>query len=102
MPPFREVVEKGLDKCWLEATLTSGQLHLHVTELPPGARPHPAHVHNDIEAFYVLEGSGTIEAESGPVPLEANQVVILDARRQHSIVNSGSGPMRYLVITTKQ
>jgi mannose-6-phosphate isomerase-like protein (cupin superfamily) len=101
MSPFREVKEKGLERCWVEATLTPEQMNLHITELPPGAMPHPPHTHSGVEAFCLLEGSGEIETEAGPISLQANQAVILEASRRHSIVNTGSVPMKYIVITAK-
>ena len=95
------VEKKGLDKCWLEASLDPDRLHLHITEIPAGTRAHPPHTHTGVEAFYVLEGSGVIETESGPISVEANQAVILDSTRQHGLVNTGNGPMKYIVIITK-
>jgi len=98
---FTQVQKKGLDACWLESSLNLDQLHLHITEIPAGARPHPPHTHAGAEAFYVLEGSGQIETESGIIPLQANQAVILDASRVHGLVNTGTGPMKYIVIITR-
>ena len=101
MSNFTQVQKKGIDACWLESSLNPDQLHLHITEIPAGTRAHPPHTHNGAEAFYILEGSGQIETESGPIPLQANQVVILDASREHGLVNTGDGPMKYIVIITK-
>jgi mannose-6-phosphate isomerase-like protein (cupin superfamily) len=100
MTPFTEIHPQGLDRCWLETSLDPAPLHLHITELPPGSRPHPPHSHGGIEAFYLLEGNGAIETEDGRIPLEANQAVILDSNRKHGVVNTGSVPMKYLVIQT--
>jgi mannose-6-phosphate isomerase-like protein (cupin superfamily) len=101
MTTMIDIKTKGLDKCWLEDSLNPDQLHLHITEIPAGTRPHPPHAHSGVEAFYVLEGSGAIETENGTVPLEPNQAVILDAKRVHGLVNTGSGPMKYIVIIAK-
>ncbi len=101
MSAMIEVKKKGLDKCWLEESLDPDQLHLHITEIPAGTRPHPPHTHSGAEAFYVLEGSGVIETESGTIPLEPNQAVILDASRVHGLVNTGSKPMKYIVVIAK-
>ena len=96
-----ELNVKGIDKCWLEDTLNPDQLHLHVTEIPAGTRAHPPHTHAGVEAFYVLQGSGIIETAGGEVPIQANQAVILDASRMHGLVNTGDGPMKYVVIITQ-
>jgi mannose-6-phosphate isomerase-like protein (cupin superfamily) len=101
MSKMVEVQKKGLEKCWLEDSLNPDQLHLHISEIAAGTRAHPPHTHSGAEAFYVLEGSGVIETESGPVPVSANQAVILDASRLHGLANTGSGPMKYVVIIAK-
>lgn len=101
MSNFTQVQKKGIDACWLESSINPDQLHLHITEVPAGARPHPPHSHEGVEAFYVLEGSGEIETESGPILLHANQSIILDASHVHGLVNTGTGPMKYVVIITK-
>ncbi len=94
MAAFVEVKTKGLDGCWLEASLDPDRLRLHLSELAAGARPHPPHTHGGVEAFYVLEGAGLIETESGAIPVQANQAVILDASRSHTLMNTGSGPLK--------
>jgi mannose-6-phosphate isomerase-like protein (cupin superfamily) len=101
MSTFDEVQKKGVDRCWLETSLDPEQLHLHITEIPAGTRAHPPHTHSGAEAFYILEGSGEIETVSGTIPLAANQVVILDASHLHGLVNTGSVPMKYIVIIAK-
>ena len=100
---MQEVQKKGIDRCWMETSLDPKQLHLHITEIPPGkdgfpSAPHPPHTHTGAEAFYILEGSGLINTETGSIPVSANHAVILDASRQHGLVNTGSVPMKYVVI----
>jgi (S)-ureidoglycine aminohydrolase len=101
MSNFTQVQKKGIDACWLESSLNPDQLHLHITEIPAGTRSHPPHTHAGAEAFYVLAGSGQIETEDDIIPLQANQAIILDASKVHGLVNTGSGPMKYIVIITK-
>lgn len=101
MSAFNEIQWKGLSRCWVAASLDPEQLHLHITELPAGKRAHPAHTHPGSEAFYVLEGRGVVEMEGETIPVEANQVVILDAGRMHGLANTGDTPMKYLVIIAK-
>jgi mannose-6-phosphate isomerase-like protein (cupin superfamily) len=101
MSQFIEIQMKGLSRCWRAASLEAEKLSLHITEIPPGTRAHPSHMHNGIEAFYVLEGSGVIETEGETMPVESNQAVILDASHMHGLINTGSVPMKYVVIIAK-
>jgi mannose-6-phosphate isomerase-like protein (cupin superfamily) len=101
MSQFIDIQRKGLIRCLSAASLDPEKLRLHITEIPPGTRAHPAHTHNGTEAFYVLEGSGVIETEGETIPVESNQAVILDANHMHGLINTGSVPMKYIVIITK-
>jgi mannose-6-phosphate isomerase-like protein (cupin superfamily) len=55
----------------------------------------------DIEAFYVLEGCGTIEVESERLPLGANEAISLDLSKLHSLVNAGEAKTRYMVVIAR-
>ena len=101
MSRFIEIQKKGLSRCWMAASLDAEKLSLHISEIAPGTRAHPAHAHNGTEAFYVLEGSGVIETEGETIPVESNQAIILDANRMHGLINTGSVPMKYIVIIAK-
>lgn len=101
MSKFVEVQKKGIDRCWIGTQLDPDKLHLHITAIPAGERAHPPHTHNGVEAFYVLEGSGVIETEGETIPIKANQAVILDASHMHGLMNTGSVPMKYVVIIVK-
>ena len=101
MSKFHEIQKKGLSRCSIAALLDADKLSLHISEIAPGTRAHPPHAHNGTEAFYVLEGSGAIETEGETIAIGSNQAVILDASHMHGLVNTGSVPMKYLVIITK-
>lgn len=101
MSQFIEIQKEGLSRCLIAASLDPEKLSLHISEIAPGTRAHPAHVHKGTEAFYVLEGSGAIETEGETIPVESNQAVILDASCMHGLVNTGNVPMKYLVIIGK-
>ena len=101
MSEFIELQKKGLSRCLVAASLDPDKLSLHITEIPPGTRAHPPHTHNGTEAFYVFEGNGVIEMDGETVPVGSNQAVLLDANRIHGLVNTGSVPMKYLVIIVK-
>jgi mannose-6-phosphate isomerase-like protein (cupin superfamily) len=52
-----------------------------------------------VEAFLVLEGNGTVETEGSSHPIGPEECLVLDATREHGLVNTGPGKLRYLVIT---
>lgn len=102
MPQFKPITRKGMAGCFVDERLSPDQLSLHVSEIAPGTRAHAPHTHAGIEAFYVLEGSGVVQVEGGPdVPVSANQAVILDPSALHGLVNTGSAPMKYLVVIAR-
>ena len=102
MAEFTKLEKKGLDGFWIESTLAAEKISLHITEIAPGTRAHPPHAHAGVETFYVLAGNGTLEAEDGTrVPVGANQAITVDAARLHGLVNTGTTPMKYIVIIAK-
>lgn len=92
---------KGIERLLLDPALDPDRLHMHLSEIPAGTRAHPPHTHTGVEAFYILEGEGQVEVPGQIYPLKANEALVLDASVLHGLVNTGSGPMRYLVIITK-
>ena len=101
MPEFQSILKKGLDGCFVDKAVDPDRLSLHISQIEPGTRAHPPHTHAGVEAFYILEGSGTAEVEDTIVQLNTNQVVIIDPGKLHGLVNTGSVPMRYIVIIAK-
>jgi mannose-6-phosphate isomerase-like protein (cupin superfamily) len=89
---------KGLKQCLVDTGIDPQRLRLHVSEIAPGTSAHAAHTHVGIEAFYVLEGHGTVEVEGESHSLGPNESIILDASKPHGLVNIGTVPMRYLVV----
>jgi mannose-6-phosphate isomerase-like protein (cupin superfamily) len=75
------------------------RLHVHLAEIGPGTRAHPAHAHDGVEAFLVLEGNGAVETEGASHTIGPEECLVLDATREHGLVNTGKGTLRYLVIT---
>ena len=96
--PLTERSAKGLARCMAEAGLDPEKLRIHISEIAPGARAHPPHMHDAVEAFYVLEGHGAIETGGERHALGPNEAIILDARTMHGLANTGPTPMRYMVI----
>jgi mannose-6-phosphate isomerase-like protein (cupin superfamily) len=98
---FSQVHVKGLSKCLLDDGVDPDRLHLHVSEIAAGASAHPPHLHAGAEAFYVMEGNGILQVEGDPYPLGPNEAIVVDATREHGLTNTGSTPMRYVVIITR-
>lgn len=89
---------KGMARCFVDTDVDPQQLCFHISEIAPGTRSHAAHTHAGVEAFYVLEGHGTIEVAGESHSLGPNEALLLDASKPHSLANTGTVPMRYLVI----
>jgi mannose-6-phosphate isomerase-like protein (cupin superfamily) len=97
---FTACQAKGLTRCLIEAGLDPDKLRIHISEVTPGTRSHPSHIHDAVEAFYVLEGHGIVEISGERHAIGPNEALILDARILHGLENTGETPMRYMVIMT--
>ncbi|MBN1246524.1 MAG: cupin domain-containing protein [Anaerolineae bacterium] len=89
---------KGLSKVLVDTDIDPGALRLHISEIAPGTAAHPPHTHEGVEAFYVLEGHGTLETQGERYDLGPNEAILLDATKGHGLTNTGDVPMRYVVI----
>ncbi len=104
--PFTIRQANGLAKCLVETGIDPEKLRFHISEIAPGTRAHPPHTHDAVEAFYVLEGHGAVEVAvaaatgSERQAIGPNEAIILDARVLHGLENTGTTPMRYMVIIT--
>lgn len=73
-------------------------------EVPPGKTAFPFHFHCGIEeALFVLEGTGTLRVGDARVKVEAGDWVSLPPGPEHAhqLLNSGTGPLRYLCLSDK-
>jgi uncharacterized cupin superfamily protein len=72
-------------------------------EVEPGRTAFPSHYHcANEEAVFVLEGEGTLRIGTASVPLRTGDYVTLPPgpAHAHQLVNTGSGPLRYLALST--
>ncbi len=99
---FLEHPVKGIDHYLLDASLNGESLHMHISAVDPGQRSHPPHQHGGFEAFYMLEGVGTLEIDGESVTIPAGQAVVFDPQKLHGLVNRGNVPMRYMVVLANQ
>lgn len=67
----------------------------------PGERSHSndgadgadAHVHDDCEAFMVLQGKGEFEVNGEMIPIHAGDVVVAEPGEDHHIISSHDDPL---------
>lgn len=95
---FRELTIKGISPYFIDERLDGEPLHMHVSEVAPGGRSHPAHQHGGYEAFYILAGSATLEIDDERLALQAGEAAVFDPQRMHGLVNAGDTPLRYIVV----
>jgi uncharacterized cupin superfamily protein len=78
----------------------------NVTVLQPGKRAFPFHNHHvNEEWFVVLDGSGEIRIGDATHAIRQGDVVCCVAggpETAHQIINSGTGELRYLALSTQQ
>jgi (S)-ureidoglycine aminohydrolase len=99
---FVEHQAKGLARFLADADLPSERLRIHISEVGPGARSHPPHTHDGVEAFYMLEGEGTLQIDGERCLIRANEAVVFDPTKLHGLVNTGAASMRYIVIISRE
>ena len=81
----------------------SQKLGCSLFEVEPGMAAFPFHAHlGNEEALYVLSGTGEVRHGESRYPVGAGHYVALPAGPEHAhqLLNTGSEPLRYLVIST--
>jgi quercetin dioxygenase-like cupin family protein len=69
-------------------------------EVPPGGGP-PPHVHRrEDEAFYILEGELTVQADGRDITATAGAWITLPRGSLHTFRNSGTATARMLIVVT--
>ena len=98
---FVEHTVKGVERYMADDSLPFDRLRMHISELEPGKNSHPPHTHDGVEAFYVLEGEGTLEIDGQPYVIRAHETMVIDPTRLHGLTNTGSTRMRYVVMMAR-
>lgn len=96
--PFRTLDIKGIDRYLIDVDLEGEPLHVHISSVAPGERAHPPHRHGGYEAFFLLEGCATLEFGDERMALTAGETAVFDPHKLHGLVNTGTVPIRYMVI----
>lgn len=100
--PLQTHTAKGLTRYLLDADLKGEPIHVHISEVGPGQRSHPPHRHGGYEAFYMIEGEGTLELDEERHVLCANEAIVFDPQKLHGLVNHSNVSMKYMVILAQQ
>jgi len=64
--------------------------------IAPGRAPDHSHVYDEV--IYVLEGEGTLHIDGEHEPVSAGTCIHLPPLREHSLENSGEGPMKVVAV----
>jgi quercetin dioxygenase-like cupin family protein len=79
---------------------TGGAFAMIHVEVQPGGGP-PPHVHSrEDEAFYVLDGSVTFQADGKAIPASAGAWITLPRGSLHTFRNTGTTVARMLILVT--
>ncbi|MBX2998032.1 MAG: cupin domain-containing protein [Caldilineaceae bacterium] len=95
---FHELNVKGITRYLHDAELGEKDLRLHISQVDPGGRSHPPHQHGGFEAFYILEGQGTVEIDGDEFVIHANEAAVFNPRKMHGLRNDGETILRYIVL----
>lgn len=95
---FLDLEKKGISRYLLDADVEGEPLRVHISEVEAGGRSHPPHRHGGFEAFYMIEGEGSLEIDGELHLLRTNEAVVFDPHKLHGLVNTSQAPMRYMVI----
>jgi mannose-6-phosphate isomerase-like protein (cupin superfamily) len=95
---FHELNVRGITRYLHDADLGEKDLRLHISQVEPGQRSHPPHRHEGFEAFYILEGQGTVEIDGEEFILNANESAVFDPRKLHGLRNDGDSVLKYIVL----
>jgi len=64
--------------------------------IAPGRAPDHSHVYDEV--IYVLEGEGTLHIDGEHEPVASGTCIHLPPLREHSLENSGDGPMKVVAV----
>jgi quercetin dioxygenase-like cupin family protein len=74
------------------------QLEVHLTSLPPGGMPHPAHHHVHEEMILVQEGTMEVTIMGKKTRLGPGSVAFVHSNEEHGWQNVGDTRAQYFVI----
>lgn len=75
---------------------------LHLTTLPPGTMPHPAHHHSWEEIIFVQTGTLEVTIKGNVTHVGPGGVIYVASNDEHGWKNSGNVAAQYFVLATGQ
>lgn len=79
-------------------TQTGCPLAMHISTLPPGQMPHPAHHHVHEEMMLIREGTLQATIAGKTTVAGTGSVIYINSNDEHGLKNVGTGPAQYFVI----
>ncbi len=99
------VVEEGATHTTIRQVITADMgaptFAMRMFEIQPGGHT-PYHSHAWEHEVFILDGSGQVESESGPVALAPRTAVFVAPGEPHQFVNSGQETLRFLCLIPVQ
>jgi len=91
---LRRMVLEGINR-------TGYEMELHLTELQPGAEPHPPHRHAHEEIVMLQKGIVDATIEGTTTRLTPGSVVYVASNQFHGWRNAGTEPSQYFILALK-
>lgn len=84
--------------CFDGLTHAGLRVDLHLTELPPGGAPHPAHHHEHEEIIFIQKGTMEVTINGKPSRLGPGGVAYVASNDEHGWRNVGADRSLYFVL----
>jgi len=75
--------------------------HMRLFEVEPGGHS-PFHSHDFEHEIYVVDGTGRINTEDTPIPLEKDSFALVMPNEKHQFENTGDTPLKFLCMIPKE
>jgi len=87
------------------ALIGAQKLGYNITVIPPGKSAFPLHNHHvNEEMFFILQGTGEVRFGDATHPIRTGDFIACSPGGKevaHKILNTGTGELRYLAVSTK-
>ena len=82
---------------FVEKNLTGG-LNVKMSQVGPQQAHHGAHIHDEAEVFYILQGNAEFTLGDESIIIGPNTALFCPSNVAHGISNAAADSLRYLVI----